>query len=129
MYTVSAKLIVSAEKYDVPGTFSAHPLFHRSWKSGDLVVPHGTKRFRDSGVSFILLKEHTLPEWLELVSERTKDAMSFLRRNSAEHPPPELSIYIETDGSDFPPLNFDLEWLKYLASFNISLDIDVVNCL
>ena len=131
MFQVSAKLIVSGKDFEPPPGLKAGPFLYRIWKEGDLVVPKATKHFADSGVSYRLIHEYQDVDWADVIMPPLAEVT--MRVRSVMHnlalPTPHLSIFVETDGNDYPPLFFPRELLRLVESIDCEIDVDIVHSL
>ncbi|MDP2323385.1 MAG: hypothetical protein Q8N51_05070 [Gammaproteobacteria bacterium] len=131
MYKVSVKLIVSDRGFCPDPDLIASRHFHRAWKEGDLVVPQATKRFDDAGVAFRLLHEYTDADWAEVVLFAFEEVAAQIATASVttKFPTPHLSVFVETDGSDSPPIFLSRELLDVVVSIKGEVDVDIVNSI
>lgn len=127
-FAVSAKLIISGENFntDIFRELLIKP--EKVWKQGDLVIPLAKKLHSDNGVSFRLLKSCSDYEWLELTEQKLREiSADIIKFNLKQfNVIPELGLFIETDGSTFPPIHFNHSMILLMGSIGAELDIDIV---
>jgi hypothetical protein len=131
VHQVSAKLVICGKDfYPVPDLLVSKYL-HRTWREGDLVAPKTILRFKNSGLSYELLHEHSGVNWLDIMLPSLRDVATLVANIAATTtlPSPELSIFIETDGSEFPPIHLTREFLSVIELIDSKIDIDVVASL
>ncbi|MFC5475097.1 hypothetical protein [Paraherbaspirillum soli] len=131
MYQVNVKLIVSGKDFQPNSDLMTSTHLHRAWKEGDLVIPQATKKFEDAGVVYRLLHEYSDMDWAEVMLENLKEIAALITGVSVTMtlPTPQLSVFIETDGRDYPPIFLSREILDVLDSIYSEVDIDVVHSL
>lgn len=131
MYHVSVDLWVSERGFEPSTELTASPYFLRVWTEGELVTPQATKRFKDSGVLYQLLREHPGVDWVQIALPRLQAVAELLRTVGlhAALPVPLLEIILETDGTDFPPFFLGRPILGIIQSMGAEVDVDIMNSL
>lgn len=131
MHQVSVKVIVSEKGFRPGPELMASRHLHRAWREGDLVIPQATKKFDDAGVTYRLMHEHADADRTEVVLVPLKKVAAQIKSVAATTalPIPHLSVFIETDGSDYPPIFLSRELLAVVDSMHAEIDVDVVNSL
>jgi hypothetical protein len=131
MFQVSVKLIISGEGFHPTPELMATRHLHRAWKTGDLVIPRATKRFSDSGVAYRILHEYANADWTVVALESLREVAAQVEgiQSAAEIPTPHLSVFVETDGGDYPPIFLSREFLDVVDSIGCEIDIDVIKDL
>lgn len=126
-FAVSAKLIISGENFNTDIFCEMLIKPDKIWKQGDLVIPQAKKLQPDNGVSFRLLKSCSAYEWFELVEQKLKEISTDIIKFNLKkfNVTPELGLFIETDGSTFPPIHFNRSMIMLMGSIDAELDIDI----
>jgi hypothetical protein len=127
-FAVSARLIISGENFNTDMFREMLIKPEKVWKQGDLVIPQAKKLHSDNGVAFKLIKSCSEYEWLDLIEQKiTEISADIIKFNLKQfNVKPELSLFIETDGSTFPPIHFKYSMILLMNNIGAELDIDIV---
>lgn len=124
-------MYLSAPGYVAPERLRESRFFVRQWSEGDHVDSLGVRRHNDSGMVFQLVKGCGKYDWSAFLERSIVEFCDWLNPNGVEALAitPQLSILVEHDGADLPPINLSKLTVRCLSSIGAEIDVDVVNCL
>jgi hypothetical protein len=130
-FAVSVTLILSGRDFDPILLGALKDRAERIWKIGDSFSPGMSKVHDDSGVEFRLLRSCAEYDWLEQMRLPLHALCTSILEIGvvSRDLVPQLSLYVETDGSSFPPIFFTRATLQLLSDVGAELDIDVIRTL